>query len=252
MSDFPLDPGHEWRTMMCANCGHSFKVPVPCKDRFCSVCSCVRLSKTRRKLKALCERQKRSGKGRIRFLTLTITSHDDLYMMVKILQRSFRKARQSKSWKKRVAGGASVIEITHSENGWHAHIHALICGTFFPFESMLKVWKKASPGQGVWLKDVPQDKLVKYLTKYITKPDSSLSEQQRDAVNSSLKGTRLFQPFGDWHGWMKDIKLSQPICKLCNVAAGFISEWDIPKPETPCFIYDRRPARASPVETDPF
>lgn len=247
-----VDQDHVWRTLYCAHCGHSFKIPIPCKNRFCSVCSKVRLSKVRRRLTALCKRQAKSGKGQLRFLTLTITSDEDLQRMIKILSRSFRKLRQQKGWKKRVTGGAHVIEITRSEHGWHAHIHAVIAGSYFPFKSLLEMWKKCSPGHGVYIKMIPEKLVVNYLTKYITKRSDTFIDDDEYDVSYALKGLKLFNPFGQWFGWSKDLKEEHPPCPDCGSTCGYITEFDIPRPETPCFIYDRHSGRSSPVYIDPF
>jgi hypothetical protein len=222
---------HNWLTLYCVDCGHNFVIPVPCKDRFCPICSKIRLSRIRRRLSALVKRQVQISPKSVRFLTLTISSTSDITSMVRTLQHSFRKLRQEKSWKKRVTGGASVIEITKGDHGWHAHIHAIICGRYFPFGKLLDLWQKNSPGRGVYLKFIPDTAVVNYLTKYITKPDSSLDDDDIISVNNALFRTRLFQPFGNWHGWYREIKLTNAPCPNCESTRGYLTSWDLNKLE---------------------
>jgi hypothetical protein len=221
------DSYHTWRSLYCRDCGHHFRIPIPCKDRYCPVCAKVRTSKINRRLRALVKRQSIQSPDSVRFLTLTITSNNDLSWMVRTLQHSFRKLRQTKSWKKRVTGGAHVIEITRSDAGWHAHIHALICGEYFPFAKLLDLWKAVSPGQGVYLKRIPDGKAIGYMTKYMTKADDKLLPEDIRSINNSLKGVRLFQPFGAWHGWSREISQIRPPCPHCESTRGYLMDWEL-------------------------
>lgn len=234
------DSEHEWITLFCAYCGHNFRIPRPCRNRFCSVCSSVRCSKIRRRLNNLVEVQSKIPDQEIRFLTLTIKSEHNLEKQIRSLQKSFRRLRQRSSWKRKVVGGAFVVEITRPNEMWHAHIHCIIAGSYYPFKSLLNQWMQVSPGRGVYIKKIPPGLAVRYLSKYMTKPDETLSENDEYTVSFALKGVRLFQPFGTWHGFCKDLKNNHPPCKQCGSTSGFITQWDIGKP-TPCFIYDRKP-----------
>lgn len=218
---------HDWRVIYCAHCGHNFPIPIPCKDRFCPVCSKIRLSKVRRKLRTLVNKQIGSRPKSVRFLTLTVISDTDLRYMIRSIKHSFRKLRQTESWKKRVTGGAYVIEITRSDYGWHAHIHAIICGDYFPFSILRDLWSSVSNGQGVYLKMIPDKAIVGYLTKYITKPDEKLTTDDRDDINEALRGSRMYQAFGQWHGWNHDIKLERPPCRECGSTLGYLIDWQI-------------------------
>lgn len=232
------DSYHEWRTIYCRECGHSFRIPLPCKDRYCPVCSKIRASKIRRRLNALVKKQSIVRPNSIRFLTLTITNDENLSWMVRKLKQSFRRLRQLSQWKKWVTGGAYVIEFTYAERHidaeghdvpgtWHAHIHALIAGEFVPFKKLLSMWMQVSPGRGVYLKQVPNEKAVGYMTKYITKADKSLSDEQIREVNNTLKGARLFQPFGTWTGFSRDIPQVRPPCPKCESRCGYVMDWEL-------------------------
>lgn len=163
----------------------------------------------------------------IRFLTLTLQSQSDLGYMVRLLQRCFRKLRQRPAWKKRVTGGAFVIEFTHNDSGWHAHIHALIAGDYFPFALLLDEWQAVSKGRGVYIKQIPAGRAVSYVTKYITKADEKLSDDDITLINRALFGIRLYQPFGEWHGWNISLKLEHPPCPDCESTRGYYCVWDL-------------------------
>jgi len=218
---------HEYITLYCAHCGQSYSVPQPCKNRFCSVCGYSRLSKVRRKLNYLVKRQVKSQKQDCRFLTLTIKNITNLPVMVKSLQKSFRRLRQRSFWKRKVTGGAFVIEVTKSGDKWHAHIHAIIAGDYIPFDTLLKHWMKVSTGRGVYIKQVPTNNLVGYLTKYISKSGDGVNSYDEYIVSDSLAGVKLFQPFGNWFGWVADFKPERPCCRTCGSNAGFISQFEL-------------------------
>lgn len=178
-----------------------------------------------------------------------MTNLDD---MVQSIQRSFRKLRQRKSWKKRVVGGAFVIEITKPGSKWHAHIHAVIAGCYFPFKELLNEWENVSTGRGVYIQMIPPGAIVPYLTKYITKPAGSINDFDQYVVSDTLRGSRLFQPFGTWHGYAKDFKKVHPACRECGSREGFWSSWDLGPPD----FHDNRPF-ITPLEmektyVDPF
>jgi len=147
-------------------------------------------------------------------LTLTVPSEDDLTFMVARLVRAFRRLRQRHLWRKHVRGGAFVVEITRGESGWHAHIHAIIESSFIPWTSLQLEWLLVSGGTGCYIKRIPASSIVKYLTKYITK--SELSPEDRLIASSCLKGSRLYQPFGAWHGIINDIGVPRPVCSKCG------------------------------------
>jgi len=233
LKDRPRDPKHEYLTLYCRNCGHHYAVPVPCKNRFCAVCCSIRFSKIRRRLNGMVEKQKSQPNQDIRFLTLTITSEHNIDSMVNRIQKSFRRLRQRARWKRRVTGGAFVIEITRPGGKWHAHIHAIICGSYFPFKSLLDQWMQVSTGRGVYIKKIPAGVAVNYLNKYMTKPDYSLSEDDQLEVSHCLKKARLFQPFGTWHGWQKELKNLHPACKSCGSTTGFTTGWEFGYCESP-------------------
>jgi len=223
---------HAYITLYCSCCGHQYRIPKPCQDRFCPTCSYVRTGKIRRRIRYLVEKQYQVPGQDVRFLTLTIANQTNLDHMVRSLQRSFRRLRQRSFWKRKVTGGAFVIEITRPNNSWHAHVHAIIAGDFIPFKKLLEQWIQVSTGRGVYIKKIPKAAIIGYLTKYITKPDSSLSDYDKYSVSDSLKGTRLFQPFGTWHGWNRDFKTEKPACKVCGDRSGFITQWDLDRLST--------------------
>jgi hypothetical protein len=190
-------------------------VAVHCGDRFCSVCNGSRIRRVRRRLAHLFDRVRPTLPFSLRFVTLTIPNMDDPLAAVRHLIASFKRLRQSREWKRLVTGGAYVIEITRSSGSWHAHIHAVTEGKFFPVHRLSKAWQRASGGKIVWIQRVgPGRHLIWYLTKYITK--CNVPDEFRLELSAALRGVHLFQPFGRWHGINLECPSASPCCPRCG------------------------------------
>ncbi len=188
---------HEFTSIICLSCGHIFCVPVYCGDRFCSVCGVARRFRIRARLEFLIKNLKPLPGYNLKHLSLTIKNQQNLSLMTTAIMKSFRKLRQTASWKAHVSGGAFVIEITGGRSNWHAHLHIIIQSKYYKWEDLLKLWMRLSAGRGVWINDIPTSAVVNHLTPYITK--SKVPDADLDELNEALKGTRLFQPFGSWY-----------------------------------------------------
>ena len=195
-------------------CGKTVDVPVYCGNRFCSVCGVARRMRVRNRLEFLSENVDTPRDMGMKFLTLTIPSQPDVFEMVRFLLKSFRKLRQRSFWKKRVDGGAFVLEIKGRPGYWHVHIHIVLMCKFLPFEDLLKIWLGCSGGRGVWIEEIPTNQIVKYLSKYLTKP--AVREAELSDVNWALKGLRLFSPFGSWYNLNLQYKKPKAECPECH------------------------------------
>jgi len=205
---------HRYRQIICTNCGHEITVPIYCGDRFCPVCSRPRLAKVRRRLEFLIKHTKKEPLYGFKFLTLTIPNEPDLPEMLGRLTKSFRRLRQRAGWKRRVSGGAFVIEIGGSHAGWHAHIHAIIVAKYIAFDRLLKLWISCSGGRGVFIKQIPPGAATGYLTKYLSKP--AIADADLETASLSIKSLRLFQPFGCWMKLLKEFHEEKPGCPKCG------------------------------------
>lgn len=210
---------HEFITIFCMDCNHRINVPVFCGDRFCSVCSEARRNRIRHRIEFLLNNVQLEPGMRIKHLTLTIPNSPDLPGMLKTLVAAFRKLRHTSFWKNKVAGGCFVLEVTGREGDWHGHIHAIINARFIQWETLRNLWIRFSKGRGVWLSVIPKAQAIKYLTKYLSKPD--LPEACLSAVNSALKGYRMFQPFGTWYKLSAKYEKPMSKCFHCGSEHSF-------------------------------
>lgn len=205
---------HDFITIDCQDCKASFVVPVYCGDRFCPTCGVVRLAKVRKRLKWLLAACKPPKNHRLKMVTLSIPNESSLRDQVKSLVASFRKLRNRAYWKKRVSGGAFVIEIKGHEGNWHAHIHCIVYASWLDWTRLLHIWKSVSTGSAVYVSDIPISKAVHYLTKYLTKDE--LPCHDFEEASWALKGQRLFSPIGNWYKLNSSFPVEKSVCPCCN------------------------------------
>lgn len=214
------DHGHAWINVMCVHCGRRMDVPLPCQNRFCPICNKSRLMRTRRRLQYLAKNIKIPTGYSLKFLTLTMPAHTSCKRQTDKLHAAFRKLRHTRHWKENVDGGAFVIEVKRSKDPrfWHVHIHAVISSRELDLTNegfLRRKWKRLVGGVSIRLDRVyNQSSLVKYLTKYITKTE--LDEKDAVIASQALKGRRLFQPFGTWHGCLANAPKLPACCPECG------------------------------------
>lgn len=213
----PDDGSHSFTTIICEHCGHQISVPVYCGNRFCPICSRPRLARVRRRIEFMVKHTEKRNGYSFKHLTLTVRSKNDLPGMLRSLSASFRRLRQRPLWKRSVSGGAFVFEVTHKEGAFHAHIHSIIYSKFIDWNALLLLWMSVSDGRGVYIQRIPEHQIVRYLTKYISKPSSNPSIACD--VQDSLSHFRLFSPFGTWYNISKDFVDEKPGCPKCGSRA---------------------------------
>lgn len=211
-----MNAPHEFRRYYCTHCGDTIDAPVACGNRFCDVCSGPRRARVRWKLNEFWKKFKPARGYRLKFFTLTIPNMTDADEAVTHLLQSFRRFRQSTWWKRRVRGGAIVIELTGETGRWHAHIHGICEGWYMPKRELSREWERFSGGKIVWIVSAYKGKLTSYLAKYLSK--TSVPEACQAELNHALKGRRMFQAFGTWHKPMTEIPRYRSVCAGCGNA----------------------------------
>lgn len=227
---------HTYRHYTCPKCGYSFDAPVYCGNRFCTTCGVHRLLRVRRKLRHIAASVKPELGYKVRHLTLTIPNCNEVSDGAKLLVESFRRLRQRRFWQNRVNGGAWVIEVTGSPHRWHVHLHAMLECRYIPVRLLSKHWQRVSPGKIVYLKNLPPSAIINYLTKYLSKSELP-ADYQREA-SDGLRGVRLFQPFGTWHGLAASVPKLKYSCPDCGYAAFYYNPTGI--------NWERRTGRSPP------
>jgi len=168
----------------------------------------------RSRLEFLVKNVKPPSSYNFKHLTLTIKNQQNLSTMVQSIVKSFRKLRQTRSWKLHVNGGAFVLEITGKPSAWHVHLHIIIESRYYDWKTLLDLWMRLSTGRGVYIQDIPRRQIIRYLTKYLSK--TSVEPLISEDVNKALKGTRLFQPFGSWFSINRTYEKPVQLCQRCS------------------------------------
>jgi len=233
--NLPRGLDHEFTSLQCRGCGKVHVVPLYCGNRFCPVCSGSRMHRIRFRLKALMDLSVLRPAEKYVHMVLTVKSQPDPKDMCKFLQACFRKFRSRKLFKYHYSAGAYVLELTHSDRGWHAHLHVVLQGTFCPQACLLEEWRSISGASGLFLKFIPKDAIVNYLTKYMCKIE--LTPILRDEAGAVLKKLRLFTVFGSWHNlipaWSK-VPYECPSCGCCQWLPLMIYDVDSSRQEMIC------------------
>ena len=216
-----INSNHKYLAIMCTCCGKHFDVPVYCGDRFCDICSYSRHGRVRKRLGWLISRYVPTKGSFLKHLTLTIPNQENLPKMLRSLLKAFRSLRQTAYWRNHVKGGAFVIEITGKTGSWHGHLHIVLDSTYMKWSVLRDLWIKYSGGRGVWINAIPPSQALSYLTKYLSKPE--VSDQDLSEVNASLKGFRLFQPFGTWFAVNQTYVNPPAQCSSCSSESSFIT-----------------------------
>jgi hypothetical protein len=205
---------HEYRTLFCIDCHHQFTVPIRCSNRFCNECSGSTRSRVRRRLTGIIKAYNLPSGHRFKHITLAIRNQVDARDMAKFLLSSFRRLRQRQLWSRMVDGGAYVLEVTGGPGSWHLHIHVLCAALRIPWHRLLRDWNKITGSRSVYIQNCNTSQVISYVTKYISK--TTVPEALQIEVSQSLKGTRMFQPFGSWHSLSVRIPKEKAHCPHCD------------------------------------
>lgn len=173
-------------------------VPGFCRDRMCPLCQHHRGREMGARVITAT-----ASMNAPRFLTLTL-KHTDVPLSDTLdrLYRAFRELRKSHAWKQHVRGGVATIEVVRSsaDGLWHAHIHAIIDGTYWAHASIKDEWQRVTGDSSIVHIEACHDRsrAAKYISTYIAKP-ADLHTWDVSCVAEyalALTGRRLLMTFG--------------------------------------------------------
>lgn len=187
---------------------------VLCKSRHCEPCMRQKAGRIAGNLK---EKMRKCPPGSFRFLTLTLRHDRDTRLKPQIARilKHFRALRALPVWKKTQRGGAFTLEIKHTPNGWHPHLHVIAEGNWMSRDALRDAWIKITGDSfQADIRRIPDaDALAGYVVKYVTK-STSKEVWDNDAIAKEylegVKGTRTCATLGSWRG----LKLTEPKIKV--------------------------------------
>lgn len=174
-----------------------------CHDRFCVPCGNGRAAVVAENL------SRKLSSTPHRLLTLTLKSSDTpLGGQLDRLLRSFKRLRARLLWRERCDGGAAFLELAYNveTHRWHPHLHVIIQGRFLPHAFLKSAWLDIT-GDSTVVDIRPirnTEAIVKYVTKYVTKPLPAHVYAERDALTAALlalHGRKTLFCFGCWSRW---------------------------------------------------
>lgn len=220
------------RQATCLDCGTKYWAGTSvCKSRYCNVCSRRRYLAYVRRYKPVFDRWVQSDPTRtLKFVTLTLKSQENLGEMLDTLNWHFKRFREDYPlWTQLVEGGVVSREIKRGKDGWHVHMHMIICA---------KGWLEKKDLQAAWLQrtgdsyiaDVRAvwggDKSYFELFKYILKLSSLETPADLDTVMSTIHRRRLVSAFGCMYGKVTEEQVEEDVvgkldligevCRVCG------------------------------------
>jgi hypothetical protein len=173
-------------------------IPGFCRDRMCPTCQFHRGREVSARVQGAV-----LSMSAPRFLTLTLRHRtESLAAMLDRLYASFRELRKSDAWKAHVAGGIGTLEVTLSkaDDCWHAHLHLLIDGTYWPHASIKAEWLRVTGDSEIVHVEAVHDRsrAAKYVSTYIGKPAEVFGWESGRVCEyaKAMSGRRLVVTFG--------------------------------------------------------
>jgi len=173
-----------------------------CRCRCCPICAPFRARRTSERI-----RDALAGVDQLRHIVLTLPSTDGpLKDQLDHLTASFRRLRQTKTWKQSQLGSLATIQITLPEKSgrWHPHLHILASGEYLPHAELKAAWMKCSGGASiVWITSVTSRKTAtSYIAQYVA-AEEQLTKWPPAALlefASAMVGRRSVIATGCFHG----------------------------------------------------
>lgn len=140
----------------------------------------------------------------LKLVTLTLKhSKRPLVEQLKALREAFKKLRSTAIWRRSVATGVGIIEVTRSkETGdWHPHLHVIARCAFIPHAALKAAWWKVTKTSNIvdirLIRGSPA--VARYVTSYLCKrPDEAImkSPELSDQWSEALQKQHWIIPFG--------------------------------------------------------
>lgn len=241
---YPDDPRtrHEYGHTMCEQSGEIVATwRLRCRDRTCPICGRVKAEEWREGL--LHRVRGYTRQHQLRLVTLTVSHHidDSLSAVYDRLMDAYRHLTHDRAhrawWRRRVHGGAWVVELKYGRNGWHPHIHMIVEGPYMPVRDLRAHWVAAGGGREVDVASIRDPRMAaQYVTKYLAKGWRWIQRQRiyhgrgrpytyrdlsyddtrpmRAYVTGQTRGRRMHGYVGTWWGDGPD--RPPAICPACG------------------------------------
>lgn len=219
---------------------------ILCGSRLCGLCGHLRAAAWGRILEAqLLADLKREPDYRLAFLTLTWLSVPHITEeTVSGMWRDYGRLRRSKIWQG-ISAAAASIEFTHTENGWHPHLHVIV--EIKPEAWLADQWDWSGKWEqitGAPIVDIRPIRpspsgiagAVREVAKYATKTSELTDPAELLELHHAIRGRRLASTSGAWWGAREPESLEAQLtrehefdlapCQYCGAAPAVrLEEW---------------------------
>lgn len=215
---------------VCKNCARVSTYWNHCNNFLCPVCAAA-LSAQRR----LSIQWWASQIQQPKHVVVTVKSFPTLTQArvrwIRQCWNQLRRTTLAKEW----SGGCYSLECTHSAEGWHLHIHALIDCRWIDSRLLSAKWFQVTGGAGyiVKVKDVREKSYLAEICKYAAKPVDlvSLNAFELWQFIGAFSGLKQFTVFGTLRGsrqaWRAELerrKLDHNTCECGCTEYRFMTE----------------------------
>ena len=113
----------------------------------------------------------------------------------------WRRLIRRKPFTTAIRGGIYSWEVTHSNEGWHIHIHVFMDASYIPYKFLSQTWKQITKDS--YITDIRQVKTNRRALDYVLKYVSKVPEIQglRDQYNTAFRDVRLYGTFGSFYAF---------------------------------------------------
>ena len=213
--------GETQSLVCCHSCRGHWWVTTQCRLRVCPICSYKKAQERARFIQAMCK-----DMAFPKLLTLTMPRETgDPREGIKHLRSCWNLLRRHPLFAS-VKGGVYNIELVRKPDGWHIHMHVLMCAPYLPYRRIFSAWSQITgeevPQVDIRAATTPQSQA--YAAKYASKTATfDATPEHIVAWFNAVKGSRLFASFGKWYNAkVEDLlpdKLSddwEPECPHCG------------------------------------
>ncbi|GAH95157.1 unnamed protein product [marine sediment metagenome] len=219
--------GHNFITLYCNHCGYEHDVMLRCGDRTCPVCRENEFYRLFDGYKVAIE-----GKIGLKSVTLTLKNvpQGGLEGTIDRLRASFNTLRRREPYATLWKGGIYALEIVNKGRGWNVHAHLIIEGAYIPQKTLSADWLSITgDSRIVDIRYVRKaEGALWHMLKYVMKPPTVGSSENKAEYNRVLKGRRLIHAWGTWWGQFVLANTSVFLCPRCG-NPHWMSEFELRK-----------------------
>lgn len=216
----------------CCGCRHVATFYNRCERFYCPICI-GRLARDRRKSVEWWSKVV----GQPKHVVLTTVSVPRISReYVDQFKKDFGRLRRSK-FARNWLGGFFSLDTTHTENGWHLHLHAIIDSRWIDRDELEKTWARIREQAIAIVRvyDARESNYTAECTRYLVDGQQMGTWESHRIVEfiDAFTGVRCFGTFGslykqraEWKLFKETLQSEYDVCSCGSTHFEFIPEWE--------------------------